>query len=261
MPIGQEAERASGTGRQSLAGRAPAMLRPCHARSPPVCVVLKRLAKAPATQRLLARVLFLYTRFAYATTGWRLLGAEHVRPHIEGEPVIVAFWHERQPLMPMLWMRARREGSKASVHVLTSRHRDGRFVAVVMESFGMKNVGGSSSRGGAAGLRNLCGLLAAGDHVAITPDGPRGPRRVAQPGVAQIAALAGVKVLPCAAQSSRRICLSTWDRMVMPLPFGRAVIVCEPTITVSRDGWEEALPEIAAAMTRAADRADRECAT
>lgn len=222
--------------------------------------MLKRLVKSPAAQWLLARLVLLYTRFAYATTRWHLEGAEHVRPHIEGKPVIVAFWHERQPLMPMLWMLARREGSKARVHVLISRHRDGRFVSAIMNGFGMENVAGSTSRGGAAGVRNLCALLAAGDHIAITPDGPRGPRRVAAPGVAQIAALAGVRVLPCAAQSSRHFCLSTWDRMVMPLPFGRAVIVCEPTIAVPRDGWREALPAIAAAMTRAAEKADRECA-
>lgn len=222
--------------------------------------MLKRLGSAPATQWLLARLVYLYTRFAYATTRWRLEGAEHARPHIAGEPVIVAFWHELQPLMPMLWIRARREGSRARIHVLISHHRDGRFVSSVMAGFGIRNVIGSTSRGGAAGFRNLCGLLAAGDHVAITPDGPRGPRRQAAPGVAQIAALSGVRVLPCAAQSTHRFRLSTWDRMVMPLPFGRAVIVCEPTIAVPRDGWEKALPEIAAAMTRAADRADRECA-
>ncbi|MGH7051648.1 MAG: lysophospholipid acyltransferase family protein, partial [Acetobacteraceae bacterium] len=100
-------------------------------------------------------------------------------------------------------------------------------------------------------------LLAAGDHIAITPDGPRGPRREAAAGVAQIASLANVPVLPCAAQSSRRICLRTWDRMVVPLPFGRAVIVCEPVILVPREGWREVLPAIAAAMTRAAETADR----
>ncbi|MGH7117516.1 MAG: lysophospholipid acyltransferase family protein [Acetobacteraceae bacterium] len=222
--------------------------------------MLKHLAKAAATQRLLEWLVFLYIRTAYATLRWRLEGIEHLHPHIGGEPVIAAFWHERQALMPMLWLLARRQGTRAKMHVLISGHRDGRFVAAVMERFGVQNVIGSTSRGGVAGLRNLCSLLAAGDYVAITPDGPRGPRRVAAPGVAQIAALAGVRVLPCAAQSSHRIYLSTWDRMVMPLPFGRAVIVCEPTIAVSRDGWKLALPEIAAAMTRAAERADRECA-
>lgn len=219
--------------------------------------MLKRLAAAPATQWVLVRLVSLYARLAYATTRWRVEGFEHVRPHIEGAPVIVAFWHERQALMPMLWVLARRRGGKARVHVLSSRHRDGRFMAAIVQSFGMRNVFGSTRRGGAAGLRHLTDLLAAGDHIAITPDGPRGPRREAAAGVAQIAALTNVPVLPCAAQSSRRICLRTWDRMVVPLPFGRAVIVCEPVIEVPREGWQQVLPMIAAAMTRAAETADR----
>jgi hypothetical protein len=84
---------------------------------------------------------------------------------------------------------------------------------------------------------------------------------VAAQGVAQLAALGGVPVLPCAARTSYRIGLNTWDRMGIPLPFGRGVVVCGPAITVPRDSWREALPAITAAMNRAADRADRLCAS
>jgi hypothetical protein len=76
-----------------------------------------------------------------------------------------------------------------------------------------------------------------------------------------LAALAGVPILPCAAQTSRRIVLRTWDRMALPLPFGRGVVVCGPAITVTRDSWRDALPTITAAMNQAADRADLLCAS
>ena len=103
-----------------------------------------------------------------------------------------------------------------------------------------------------------CSLLAGGDHIAITPDGPRG--RAGPPrGVAQLAALSGVPVLPCAAQTTRRWVLRTWDRMVVPKPFGRGVVVCLPTIAVGRDAWQDALPAIGAALSAAADKADRLC--
>jgi lysophospholipid acyltransferase (LPLAT)-like uncharacterized protein len=222
--------------------------------------VLKRLAKAKFTQGLIACLAGFYLRIALGTTRWRLQGGEHAAPHIAGEPVIVAFWHERQAMMPMLWVLARRQGARPRAHVLVSRHRDGRLIGAVVRWFDLDAVHGSSSRGGASSLRTLAGLLAAGDHVAITPDGPRGPRREAAPGVAQLAAFAGVRVLPCAAQSSRHAVLGTWDRFIVPLPFARGAIVCEPTITVGPDGWQEALPRIAAAMTAAAEAADRECA-
>jgi lysophospholipid acyltransferase (LPLAT)-like uncharacterized protein len=224
---------------------------------------MKRLTKHRIVQTALAKVLGLYLGFALRTTRWSFEGHEHVAPHAAGAPVVVAFWHERLPMMPMLWVKARRsvEGRRARnrVHVLVSRHRDGQFIGAVISRFALEVVLGSSSRGGAKGLRTLLNLLAGGDHIAITPDGPRGPRRVAAPGAAQLAALSGAPVLPCAAQTTRHWVLRTWDRMVVPKPFGRGVVVCLPTIAVSRDHWQDAVPAIASALTAAADRADRLC--
>jgi lysophospholipid acyltransferase (LPLAT)-like uncharacterized protein len=224
---------------------------------------MKRLAKHPFAQSILARVLGTYLGFALRTTRWSLEGHEHMAPHAAGAPVVVAFWHERLPLMPMLWLKARQsaDGRNAHnrVHVLVSRHRDGQFIGAVVSRFALDVVLGSSSRGGAKGLRTLLNLLAGGDHIAITPDGPRGPRRVAAPGVAQLAAMSGAPVLPCAAQTTRRWVLRTWDRMVVPKPFGRGVVVCLPTIGVSRENWQDAVPAIGAAMSAAADKADRLC--
>jgi lysophospholipid acyltransferase (LPLAT)-like uncharacterized protein len=225
---------------------------------------MKRLLQHPIVQAASAKLLGLYLCFALRTTRWSLEGHEHMAPHAAGAPVVVAFWHERLPLMPMLWLKARQspEGRKAGnrVHVLVSQHRDGRFIGAVVSRFALNVVLGSSSRGGAKGTRLMLSLLEGGDHIAITPDGPRGPRRVAAPGVAQLAALSGAPVLPCAAQTTRRWMLRTWDRMVVPKPFGRGVVVCLPTIAVGRDGWQDAVPTIGAALTAAAEQADRLCA-
>jgi len=226
---------------------------------------MKRLLRHPAVQTLLARLLGLYLAFALRTTRWRLEGEEHVTRHAAGTPAVVAFWHERLPLMPVMWLMVRRSqkaaGSHASVHVLVSQHRDGRFIGAVISRFAANVVLGSSSRGGAAGLRGLLAVLCAGDHVVITPDGPRGPRRVAASGVAQLAALSGAPVLPCAAQTSRHWNLRSWDRMVIPRPFGRGVVVCRPPIPVPRHGWRDAMPTISDALNAAAAQADRLCAS
>ena len=122
------------------------------------------------------------------------------------------------------------------------------------------NAAKGGEKGGSAGMLALLGALAGGDQVVITPDGPRGPRRQAAPGVAQLAALSGAPVLPIGAQTTQRRVLGSWDRMVLPLPFGRGVIVCGQGIAVPREGWEAMLPAIAAALTEAADRADALCA-
>lgn len=226
---------------------------------------MKRILRSRAVLAAGAWVLGAYLRLALATTRWTFDGEANFLPHVTGEPCVVAFWHERLPLMPRLWHEARARGGRNAVHVLSSRHRDGQLMAAVTAHLHLRTIYGSTakrgaSRGGATSMRLMLNVLASGDHVAITPDGPRGPRRVAAPGVAQLGGLSGCRVLPCSGQTTRRRVLPTWDGMVLPLPFGRGVIVCGPTIAVPREGWEAMLPEITAAMDAAADRADALCA-
>jgi len=222
---------------------------------------MRSLLRSPFAQWLLARLLGLYLAFAIRSTRWTLDGQEHLLAHGAGAPAVFAFWHECLPLMPALVLSARRlpQYRTVAVHTLVSHHRDGRFIGAVVRRFGIDTVSGSSSRGGASGLRNLLRLLAQGDIIAITPDGPRGPRRDAAPGVAHLAALAAVPVVPCAARTARHIVLGTWDRMPVPLPFGRGVMVCGPAIIVPRTTWRDAVPAITAAINHATDRAERLC--
>jgi hypothetical protein len=212
---------------------------------------------------MLAALLGGYLSFALRTTRWTLDGEEHFRPFGAGAPVVFAFWHEFLPLMPGLSLIAHKLPfyRPTPIHTLVSQHRDGRFIGAVVQRFGIQPILGSSSRGGAAGLRNLLSVLRQGHLIGITPDGPRGPRRQAAFGVAQLAALSGVPVVPLAARTTRRIQLNTWDRMPVPLPFGRGVVVCGPAINVPRDGWNEAIPTIEHALNQVADRAEALCQT
>jgi lysophospholipid acyltransferase (LPLAT)-like uncharacterized protein len=212
-------------------------------------------------QEALGSLLASYLALALRTTRWTLEGEEHVAPFAAGRPVIVAFWHERLALMPMLWVLAQGlpQARRSRAHVLVTRHRDGQLLRAFLGRFGLSIVSGSSTRGGASGVRNLLGLLGCRDHVAITPDGPQGPRRVAAPGVAHLAALSGAPVLPCAGQTSRHWVLRSWDQMVVPKPFARGVIVCGPAIAVTREGWQDAMATIGPALTAASELADRLC--
>lgn len=224
-------------------------------------MVLKRLMRRASVQAVLAWLLGRYLQFALSTTRWTLIGEPHFAPHRDGAPTVAAFWHECLPLMPALWTRARDSTQGLRLHVLVSRHADGRFIGDIIAHFGLDVAHGSSTRngrnrGGASGALSLLTALEAGDQVAITPDGPRGPRRVAAPGVAQLAGLSGCPVLPCAARTTRRITLSSWDRMILPLPWGRGVLVCEQTISVPRDDWEASLPGITQALEAATRKAE-----
>ncbi len=221
---------------------------------------MRRLIRHPAVQAGLARLLGGYLGLVARTTRWRLEGAEPALAEIRaGRPLILAFWHERLPLMPALLrlaIAAEPRAGQVVPHVLVSQHRDGRFIGEAVIRFGFRMVYGSSRRGGPAALAEMIRVLRAGNPVALTPDGPRGPRRQAAPGVAQLAALTGVLVAPLGAATSRHRILPSWDRMMLPLPFGRGVIVCGPLLAVPRDGVAPAVPAIAEALDAACAAAD-----
>ncbi len=217
--------------------------------------MMSRLLRQGWVQNALAALVATYLRLALGTIRWRVVGWENLTPHLgtapASGPVVAAFWHEMLPLMPALWRRVHATGAEA--RVLVSRHRDGRFIGEVMRRFELGLTHGSTGtrgrdRGGASAVRALLGVLAEGKHVVMTPDGPRGPRRLAAAGVAQIAALSGAPVLPCAAWVAPRIRLPTWDGMVLPLPFARGVLVCGAPIAIGQDAADAGLAAVAAAL-------------
>lgn len=207
------------------------------------------LMKSPLVRGWLGDAAGLYLALVVRTTRWRIEADGLLAALRAGEPCIVVFWHECLPSMPVLWRVAGRIEGGVVGYVLASRHRDGVLIARTMARFGVRAIPGSSSRGGAAGLRRLARLLAAGHPVGLTPDGPRGPRRVAAPGVAQLAALSGAPVFCVGAATGWAVTLGSWDRMRVPLPFGRGGLVASRAIKVARQDWEAARDGIERALT------------
>lgn len=214
--------------------------------------------------RLASAAISLYLAFTFRTVRWRHVGDPADLDRLGREAAIIAFWHECLPCMPMLWRRVRERGIAAGgpreAHVLISRHRDGQLISRIVARFGLVTVAGSSGRekqgrrserGGAAGFRRLLALLRSGQHVGITPDGPRGPAHQVQLGVAQLAAVSGAPVTPCAVATRPALRLPSWDRMALPLPFGRGAIVVLPHVVVGRDAAAASVPAIGAALDEA----------
>ncbi|MCX8133056.1 MAG: DUF374 domain-containing protein [Roseococcus sp.] len=219
--------------------------------------MFRRLTRHPAVLAVATRLIGAYLAFVYRTARWELLGYDAAAERFRAEGrAILAFWHETLPLMPWLMLEVRRRGLAESAHVLVSSSRDGALIGRIVGRFGLRLAIGSSSRHGGSGLVQLARLLEAGEVVAITPDGPRGPRRQPAPGVAELAALSGAPVFPVGARMRPALGLSSWDRMELPLPFARAAMVIGPAIAVPPGGGGAALPAIAAALDAACDAAD-----
>ncbi|MGZ8404138.1 MAG: lysophospholipid acyltransferase family protein [Nitrospira sp.] len=131
----------------------------------------------------------------------------------DGRHIILAFWHAQQ-LMMLFGYRG------AGSHVLISQHGDGEIIARIIARFGHGAVRGSSTRGGAGALRALIRVGRSGRDVAVTPDGPKGPRQVAKLGVIQLAKATGFPVVPfvfaCSKKNSLRAGIATWSRTRFP---------------------------------------------
>jgi lysophospholipid acyltransferase (LPLAT)-like uncharacterized protein len=163
---------------------------------------------------------------------------------------ILAFWHRHLVLMRYAY-RGRR------MSVLISQSWDGELVARTLEYLGIDSVRGSSSKGGALALRETLRRAAEGSDLGFTPDGPRGPLRVAQPGVVLAGKATGLPVIPVAIAASRARLLRSWDRMLLPLPGARVEVVYGEPIRFGRDaGVEEGAARIAAALNRVEERAE-----
>lgn len=124
--------------------------------------------------------------------------------------------------------------------VLTSASKDGAIVAAAMACFGLGSVRGSSSRRGGAALVTLKKEIQAGRHVCITPDGPRGPRYVVQPGIVKLASVTGVPIIPFLVNYENYWTLDSWDKFQIPKPFSKAQVTFGKEIRIAPQlGTEE----------------------
>jgi lysophospholipid acyltransferase (LPLAT)-like uncharacterized protein len=114
-----------------------------------------------------------------------------------GRSIIIAFWHGRQLMMPLAY-----RGRQA--HILISQHRDGELIQRIVARFGFHAVRGSTTRGGAAALRRLIAVGRGGGDLVVTPDGPKGPRQIAQSGVVQLAKATGLPIVPLTFACSKK---------------------------------------------------------
>jgi hypothetical protein len=156
-----------------------------------------------------------------------------VSPACEGQKIYI-FWHEY--ILAPLYLRG-----NCNLAMLLSRHRDAEILARIAYHMGFDCVRGSTYKGGAAALRELlcdCQQL----NLAITPDGPRGPRRTLAPGCVFLASKLGLPLVLMGIGYDRPWRAGSWDRFAVPRPGSRVRGVTSPQITIppnlDREGIE-----------------------
>jgi lysophospholipid acyltransferase (LPLAT)-like uncharacterized protein len=172
------------------------------------------------------------------TTRIRTEGDEHyLRFQRQGQPTIFTLWHGR--LLPCTYHH-RGEG----VVTLISHHRDGEYITRVVRRWGYTAVRGSTTRGGLDALRELIQHVRAGRSLAITPDGPKGPREKMKPGPVLIAQRTGAPIIPVVSGATRASYFGGWDRFMIPHPFAGLRISYGEPVFVPRRASESQIQDI-----------------
>jgi lysophospholipid acyltransferase (LPLAT)-like uncharacterized protein len=146
------------------------------------------------------------------------------QPNFNGR-YIYAFWHENI-LLPAY------QYGRPDIHVLISEHADGQLIAEACRHLRFRLVRGSTDRRGSVKAVRQMIQLAGKSHLAVTPDGPRGPRRKVQAGLVFLAARTGLPIVPMGIAWRRAWRMKSWDRFALPVPWSRASLVTAEPIRV-----------------------------
>jgi lysophospholipid acyltransferase (LPLAT)-like uncharacterized protein len=184
---------------------------------------------------LAAFLIFAGMRLVSMTWRCRFVDAHGFLKKPQG-PMIFCTWHNRLGLSMSTWERFGRENIQCSGLVaLISASHDGGVLARVLRYFNVEAVRGSSSRRGPQALLELSSYTERGYSVAITPDGPRGPRYTIRDGIIALGQISGLPILPVSNYVSWKITLKSWDQFQVPLPFARCEIRVGLPVLVPRD--------------------------
>ncbi len=188
------------------------------------------------------------------TLRFEVICEEGAVPETPPNTGIYCFWH--RCTLPCGWYFR-----KFRCSILISQSFDGELIARTLGLLGYGTVRGSSSRGGAAGLLALKGVMESGLPVVFTADGPRGPIYQTKIGPVKLAQMTGEKIGSFYLLPQRAWVMRSWDRFLIPKPFSRVAVswarkVDAPGAGDNPEMLEATRMELNAALERARLRAE-----
>ncbi len=187
-------------------------------------------------QRAAALLLVLFIKAITGTVRFRLQDESGFFDALPAGQAIYSCWHNRLALcLPAYFKYARTRNNTRGLAAMVSASRDGAFLSAVLQAFQVQPVRGSSSRRGRQALLEMTRWAERGYDLAITPDGPRGPRYQVQAGIISLAQVTGLPILPFSYRLNWKFSIRSWDRFQVPLPFGHCELRTRKPIHVPRD--------------------------
>ena len=222
---------------------------PKRRRPEPACIMIKWLSRNRNVERIVAALVAGYLKFCVHTIRWTIINSEPTQAlAARQQGFLICFWHG----VISLSVVSRRVIGDTRASAMISLSSDGTLIADIVGRLGYPAVRGSrgkdgaEDKGGAGAFRQTLRLVRQGEIVAITPDGPRGPVEQMPSGPVILARTAKVPTFMFGYACNPAIRPSTWDRMVIPLPFGRGAMVIDGPLMIGEARDEAAMAAVAA---------------
>lgn len=182
---------------------------------------------------ILPYILYLIVKFIYLTNK----KVFHHPKLKDDEAFIFVAWHGDLVSCPINYFNNRPNGK---VKTMISQSKDGEIISKVYALFGVESIRGSSSKGATKALISTIREIKAGSDIALTPDGPRGPRHTVADGVIAIAQKSAARIVVLNSKPSSYWQFNSWDKFILPKPFGKIDFYMSEPFNINDLEFEEA---------------------
>ena len=191
--------------------------------------IIKRFSKTSFGQKLIGFLFYLITKISFLSIRWKYFNEDQKSNifNVDNQ-YIFCCWHNRLFLGPHLLPRNR------IINALQSSHSDGMITSIAFKYIGINVILGSSMKGGMQAFRKMIKCIQNGESIAITPDGPKGPKETVKEGIIKLAQITGAPIVPLVWATKKFKLINSWDHFVIPFPFSKGVYTFGEPIYVDK---------------------------
>ena len=191
--------------------------------------IIKRFSKTSFGQKIIGFLFYLITKIIFLSIRWKFYNEDQKSNifNVDNQ-YIFCCWHNRLFLGPHLLPRNR------IINALQSSHSDGMITSIAFKYLGMNVILGSSMKGGMQAFRKMVKCIQNGESIAITPDGPKGPKESVKEGIIKLAQITGAPIVPLVWTTKKFKVIDSWDHFVIPFPFSKGIYTFGKPIYVDK---------------------------
>jgi lysophospholipid acyltransferase (LPLAT)-like uncharacterized protein len=192
--------------------------------------ILKHFSKTSLGQKLTGFLFYFITNLIARSIKWQYFEQSNKSTIFDNKhKYIFCCWHNKLFLGPHLLPRNR------VINALQSSHSDGMITSVAFKYLGMNVILGSSKKGGMQAFRKMMKRLQLGESIAITPDGPKGPKEQVKEGIIKLAQISNTPIIPLVWATEKFKTINSWDDFVLPYPFSKGIYCYGKPINIKKN--------------------------